>query len=274
MKFVRFRWILASLVLVMLTCGAKVRAQTITQSYEADKTLQRGMLVALNKANPKKVEAISTDRASELFGVVVGSNDSTIVISEAKQPVLVATSGRYQILVSTQNGSIKVGDDISVSSVAGIGMKTDNKQPTTIGKALEAFSGSTSKGYVTTATYKDGSNKDQKISIGRIYIDLSVAKKVAVASTSSDPIFLQRIAETVAGKQVATARLYASMVLLLAVLAVSGSIIYGAVRSGIISIGRNPLSKHLIIGSILQMVLVSFIVFFVGLIGVYLLLKL
>ncbi len=261
-------------LLAILWMATSVKAQTITQSYGADDTLQRGMLVALKKSDPQKVEAIARERAEDLFGVVVGSNDSTIVLSEDKQPVLVATTGRFQVLVSDQNGSVKSGDNIVVSSVKGIGMKADTTTPTTIGKALDDFSGSSSAGFVTSTKVKGADGQEITINIGRVGIDIAVGKNPRLTTKQNAPLVVQAIAENIAGKEIPVARVYASLVLLLAAFAVAGSVIYGSVRSGMISIGRNPLSRRLIIGGILQMVLVSFIVFFVGLIGVYLLLKL
>jgi hypothetical protein len=56
--------------------------------------------------------------------------------------------------------------------------------------------------------------------------------------------------------------------------AVSGSLIYSGIRSGMIAIGRNPLSKKSIVRGIIQVVIVGLIIFLVGVFGVYLLLKL
>jgi len=62
--------------------------------------------------------------------------------------------------------------------------------------------------------------------------------------------------------------------ILIIIAAISGSILYGGVRTTMVSIGRNPLAKASIMRGLAQVVLVSIIIFIIGLIGVYLLLKL
>ena len=56
--------------------------------------------------------------------------------------------------------------------------------------------------------------------------------------------------------------------------AIAGSLLYSGIRSSVISIGRNPLSKESITKSLLQIILTSIIIFLIGLFGVYLLLRL
>jgi hypothetical protein len=60
----------------------------------------------------------------------------------------------------------------------------------------------------------------------------------------------------------------------LAATVVAGSMLYAGVRSSMISIGRNPLSKQSIVKSMVQVIITSFMVFILGIFGVYLLLKL
>ena len=55
---------------------------------------------------------------------------------------------------------------------------------------------------------------------------------------------------------------------------IAGSLIYSAVRSSLIAIGRNPLSKKSIIRGLFQVVIIGLMVFLSGIFGVYLLLRL
>ena len=64
------------------------------------------------------------------------------------------------------------------------------------------------------------------------------------------------------------------MAVLFAAAAVSGALIYSGVRSGMIAIGRNPLSKKSILRGIVQVIIVAITIFLIGIFGVYLLLKL
>ncbi|QQS18685.1 hypothetical protein IPL68_01180 [Candidatus Saccharibacteria bacterium] len=54
----------------------------------------------------------------------------------------------------------------------------------------------------------------------------------------------------------------------------TGSLLYGGVRSSLVSIGRNPLAKKSILRGLIQVVILGLTVFVIGLIAIYLLLKL
>ena len=85
---------------------------------------------------------------------------------------------------------------------------------------------------------------------------------------------LRRASEAIAGKPVSPARVYISIIVLLAAAAIAGSLIYSAVRSSVIAIGRNPLSKRSIIRGLFQVVIIGILVFLSGVFGVYLILNL
>ena len=69
-------------------------------------------------------------------------------------------------------------------------------------------------------------------------------------------------------------RVYISLAVLFASASVAGALIYSGIRSGMIAIGRNPLSKKSIVRGMVQVVIVALIIFMAGIFGVYLLLKL
>jgi hypothetical protein len=52
------------------------------------------------------------------------------------------------------------------------------------------------------------------------------------------------------------------------------AIIYAGVRNGVISIGRNPMSKKSIFRALIETILTSLLILIVGMFAVYLLLKL
>jgi len=78
----------------------------------------------------------------------------------------------------------------------------------------------------------------------------------------------------VAERPVNPARLYLSAFLFITTIGVVGFMLYGGARSSMVAIGRNPLSKKVVMRGLLQVMLVSLIIFTVGMLGVYLLLKL
>ncbi len=208
-------------------------------------------------------------------GVIVAASDATVSLSNTGNngQVFVATFGHYDVLVSNQNGPIKSGDYITISSLAGIGMKVDNDQPTVVGKATAGFSGS---GQVAgTAKLKDSTGKLVSVSIGRIPVDISISHNpLQQLAANGLPSFLQHASQAVAGKPVDPTRVYIALFVLLVSSLVAGAILYSGVRGGLVAMGRNPMAKKIIVAGMIRVVLSGLIVFILGVFGVYLLLKL
>lgn len=250
-------------------------AQTLTQGYFVDETsvnLQNGMIIGLKENDANKIEAVNNSAPKRVHGVVVGSGDSAIVLSEEGQKIYVASAGKFSVLVSDQNGSIREGDLVTVSAVSGIGMKSDEFQEIVLGKAIEGFDPSQNK--LSEFTIKDSAGNDKKLAVGKIKVDIAIMKNPHLKSTASLPSFLRDASEYIAGKPVNPIRVYISLAVLIAAASVSGALIYSGVRSGMIAIGRNPLSKKSIVRGVLQVIIVAIIIFIIGIFGVYLLLKL
>jgi hypothetical protein len=260
-------------VVVVISIGSSALASSITSGYGANTDVQIGMIVGLVRGDSNKVEPINSDRTVEAIGVAVNNNDSPITLSGENQKVYVASSSKYAVLVSDQNGSIKEGDYITLSSLSGIGMKADEFQSVIIGQAAQEFNGRSSASYLSTTKVSNNKGKQRDINIGRIEVNIGIVKNPLVKNVTDAPELLQRAGKTIAGKSVTAPRLYIALTLLILVSAIASSVIYSSVRSGIISIGRNPLSKRLIIKGILQMVLIAFIIFIAGLFGVYLIIR-
>ncbi len=249
--------------------AAESITNSVTQSYEADEPLQRGIIVVIDESNANKVRPAKLEEIERVHGVVVNNNDAPVTLSIEGQQVFVATTGRYQILVSTENGPINVGDYVTLSSLQGVGMRGDEQRNKIVfGKALESFN-DTSEVITTT---KLG---ERDIALGRVMVDITVSKNPLLKGVEPNvPSFLKKAVETVAGKPVDALRAYVALAVFVLTVGISGTLMYGGVRSGIISIGRNPLSKKSIVRSIFQIVLVSLIVLMAGIFGVYLILRL
>lgn len=266
--------LVALLLLMVLSMANPLSAQTaFTQGYGADEALQRGMIVRLKEDDSTKVTALPYDQMDAMLGVVVNSNDAPVTLSAEGQKVFVATGGKYDVLVSDQNGEIEPGAYLTVSSYTGIGMVAGTKESLVVGRALDGFNGSDNVIGTSEVTLSDGTKK--KVNFTRISADISVSRNPKYG-TERQPIpeTLRKAAEEIAGKKVDTARVYLALAIFLICTIVAGTLMYGGVRSGIISIGRNPLSKKSIIKGMLQVVLFGLIIFILGLFGVYLLLKL
>jgi len=142
------------LALVFISSSVPVNAQTITQGYGSDSSIQRATIVSLVLDNAKKVEPTSLDNDERMHGVVVSQNDAPFTLSSEEEKTFVATKGRFEVFVSNENGPLQVGDFIAVSRVAGIGMKAQEFEPYIIGKAISSFDGET--GVLSNTTIEDG----------------------------------------------------------------------------------------------------------------------
>lgn len=250
-------------------------SQAVTHSFNADPGVQLGMIVKLKAKDNGTVEPLGQDSIKALLGVVVKPNDSTITLSPqaAKtQQVYVASNGHFMVLVSNQNGSIKPGDLITISALAGIGMKATESQSIVLGKAITAFNGTSN--VIGKVNLKDKTGKVIEASLGRISVAIDITHNPLASSTSDKvPEFLAKAAIGIANKQVSTARIYLGVVLIVVSAFVAANVVYSGVRSGMLAIGRNPLSRKSIFGSLVQTVIAGLIIFIVGILAVYLLLK-
>lgn len=258
---------LALVLLIFLSATGLSFAQAVTQGYSADSSVKRGMLVRIMESDSTRVEVVNNKTADKTHGVVVDANDAPVTLSAEGQKVFVATAGKYDVLVNDQNGPIRAGDYISVSAIEGIGMRVDDNQSVVIGKTLQEFDGKT--GIISSA--KIG---ERSVNIGRVQVDIQVARNPLQKPVSNLPEVMRRTAENIAGKPVNTPRIYLSLLVFLISTSISTSLLLGAIKNGLISIGRNPLSKKSIIRGMLQVVIVGLTIFVSGIFGVYLLLKL
>lgn len=252
-----------------------VANQAVTQGYSSNSPLQLGMIVKLDDKDPTKVEPLTQDSASQMQGVVVAANDASVTLSNDtnNNQVFVASFGHFDVLVSNQNGPIKSGDYISISSLAGVGMKADSTQSVVIGKAVGSFDGTSN--VQGTTTVKDDGGRNVTVSFGRIPVNISISHNPLQQEIDNNlPGFLRKASLFIANKPVSSVRVYISLVVLLVTTIIAGSLLYGGIRNGLIAIGRNPLAKKSITRNLLQVIFTSLIVFVLGLFAVYLLLRL
>jgi len=259
--------------LITISLSSPLSAQSVTQGYSSDKVLQRGTVVSLDGEDTSKVVAASKENQDRLHGVVVASNDSSFTLSNDSEKTFVATVGRFDMLVSTENDVIQPGDFLTISSINGIATKAGELDPYTVGKAIESYDGI--QGAISSAELNDSLGNTKTVSIGRILVDISVGSNPLLRPAESTlPEFLEQAAEAIANKPVSPVRVYIGIFIILASAGIAGSLLYSGTKSSMISIGRNPLSKKSISKSLMQIILSSIIIFLIGLFGVYLLLRL
>jgi len=265
--------LVALVALVAVSISGTLGAQSVTQGYGSDVQMQRGMIVQLKKSDTTKVELVSLDTIDQMHGVVVDANDAPVTLSNEGRKVFVATSSPFEVLVSDQNGPINAGDYVTISAIQGVGMRAGTKESLVIGRALSGFDGKSN--IVSTSEITDSDGNKKVVNLSRVNVDISVARNPLLKSEAPNvPEFLRKASEAVAGKPVAAIRIYLSVFVFTISTIAAASLLYAGVRNGLISIGRNPLSRKMIVKGMIQVILTGLIIFITGLFGVYLLLKL
>jgi len=272
--------VLAVIVIAASAVVLPVAAQTVgggsVQGYASDTLLDNGTIVQLTGKDANRVKIAKQAELQNMFGVVVDRNQLSVTLSsEALQnETFVAASGTYNVLVSTQGGSIASGDYVTLSSVNGVAMKAGTEEKTIFGRANGPFDG---KGITLgETTLKDvNGNTNQTVKLGSIPVTIDIKKNPNDKSTKSDlPDFLQRLGQQIAEKEVSPIRIYLSLGITLISILAAIAILYSGVRNGVISIGRNPMSRKSIFRALLEVILTSILILIIGLFAVYLLLRL
>jgi hypothetical protein len=253
----RLLWsgIAASLVLIAVCAPAGAASANISHAYHSDITIPNGSIVSIDPSQADFIQAGNTDNGSRLLGVVVASDDSLLAVDPGSGTVQVATSGNANVLVSTLNGNIKVGDQIAVSPFNGIGMKATPGSHV-IGLSQTAFNADSDGS--TTKQVKDRSGKTSSLHIG--FTRISIAIGTASTASSTEVSGLQKLAKSLTGHTVSTARVVIALVVAVIALAALITLIYASIYGSIISIGRNPLAKYAVfrtLSSVLGMALVT-----------------
>lgn len=246
------------------------------QGYGTDTPLDNGTIVQLSGTDPTQVKIATQADLANMFGVTVDRAQLLAVSSNEalKNEVFVAISGTYSVIVSNQAGPIVVGDYLTMSSVNGVLMKAGTEEKTVFGRATEAFDG---KGVTLgTTTLKDTTGKPSKtVVLGSIPVAIDIKHNPNDKTTKVNvPDWLERIGVAIAEKQVSPVRIYLSMIITGLSIITAIAMLYSGVRNGVISIGRNPMSKKSIFRALLQVILTSILILVIGLFAVYLLLKL
>ncbi len=279
LKLKRYWLSIVSLVVgVSLLGGAAMAASRapVTQSYDADSSIQKGMIVRLDATDKNKIDVVTQPESQHIYGVVVSANDAAISLTTdaTQQQAYVATYGTYNVLTSTQNGSVRPGDFISISNLDGVGMKADESQLAIIGRATGSFDGTSN--VVSTAELADQSGHKSKVSIGLVPVEIAVQNNPLHSAGLPSQLtqFLSQLGYAVGDKTVSPSRLYVALLLLLVTTVISSVLLFSAVRNTMVSVGRNPLARRAILRSLMQVVLTALIIFIIGIFAVYLLLKL
>jgi hypothetical protein len=254
--------------------AASVNNTSTVQGYGSDKALQVGTIVELS--GTAKVTPASLTKLDQIYGVTVDPHSLSITVSDESvaNEAYVATTGTYDVLVSSQGGPIKVGDYITVSSLDGVGMKASPDQSIVLGRATSEFDAKNN--VAGTTELKDTTGKVVKsVTLGIITVAVDIRHNPNEKSTKAEvPQWLQRVGEAVAEKPVGPLRIYLSIAITGISIVATIVMLSSGVKSSLVAIGRNPLSKKSIYRGLLEVIMTSLIVLIIGLFAVYLLLKL
>lgn len=217
--------------------NAELQAAAIAQSFDTEGAkVVEGALVSLKSGKPGVVELANTSNAHQLVGAV--GEKPLVELGGSSSAAQVVTSGVAVVLASDIEGEIKTGDKITASPISGVGMKASSGVMVVGTAQADLASAETTEHFIT-----DVNGNVHTVKVGLIPTQVDVAFYSETGDRSYVPAFLQEFANAVAGKQVATIRvLIAVLILLLAFVSIA-VLLYAAVKSSIISIGRNPLSE-------------------------------
>ncbi|MBP9827012.1 hypothetical protein KBC99_00865 [Candidatus Saccharibacteria bacterium] len=226
----------------------------VSQNYASDESIAIASLVSRKPDDGERVVQANSNNRPNIVGVVIDKSDSFVAYSSSQAGVAVATSGTVNINVSTVNGDIKVGDQLTASPVSGFAMKATGAGKV-VGRAVADFSKSTNGAQIRSIATEDGRSLD--VAIGIIPADIMITDWVG--QTGSQNVLvdgLTSFTSNVTGRTVSASNaILAALVLALAVL-VSGIILFTSVGSSIKSLGRNPLSHAVIRRSLAQVILI------------------
>lgn len=242
----------AATIIIGILFTAPVVADNIARSFNAKGRIEPGNVVALVAGDNTTVELAPGNESSRIFGVAIEKKDAPVTFEQPGQTIFVATGGTYEVSVSAENGTISPGDYLSMSSVDGIAAKTKLSQTFVIGRAAETY----------------GSSGTSKISA-----EIIPGRNPELRESTSVPFWLRQIVESLAGKSLSPARIYTALAIFVITSVIVLGLLWIGVQSGMIAIGRNPLSKHSIMQNLVQVIAAAMVVFASGLLGIYLLLR-
>ena len=246
------------------------------QGYAGSRPIDDGTIVQLTGEGAKTVEPATQEQMQNMFGVSVNPKLLSVRLSNERleNETFVAVSGTYDVLVSSEGGDVRSGDYLTMSSINGVAMKAGTDEPTVLGRAVGSFDGSDVS--LGKTTLRDDSGTELgSVNLGSVPVTIDIKRNPNEQSTEANlPEPLKRVGQAIAEKEVSPVRIYLSMAITAVSLVSAIVVLYAGVRNGVISIGRNPMSKKSIFRALAEVILTSFLIVIIGLFAVYLLLRL
>ncbi len=246
-----FIW--AVLVLYALNPVTAIAA-SIAQGYKSSLPLASGTVVSVKSGN--EVAATTEQNQKTVIGVALGSSEAIIDVQPHNSDIRIAINGEAPLVVSNVNGDIKAGDSLIISPLSGVAMKDsrDSQDTKYIAVANQDFSTKSKNAKTASITLKDGSK--QNVSVGLINAKLLLTNRTPVKNQN----ILMAAAEKLAGRPVSNVQILAATAVFIATFSLTGLLLQGSIKGAFISIGRNPLSKPMIIANLLKVLAVGLLI--------------
>ncbi|HSX35581.1 MAG TPA: hypothetical protein VLH84_01445 [Patescibacteria group bacterium] len=250
-KRFRVHFVALSVATLLVALGmSTLNAQgvsSIAQGFQTkDPNVVSGALVSLANGSPNTIELSTADKVEQMLGVA--GTKSLIELNDGTGTVQVVTSGNTQTLVSDINGTVKAGDRITASPIAGVGMKATTSS-LVIGTATQSLSS------VKTSARNITSNSDKSTAVKIGSVEVQVDRVFYQAPNDQGsflPSSVQSFANSVVGHEVAPVRIVLAGLMVVMLFVIVIVVLYSTVKSSIISIGRNPLSENAVHRSLLE----------------------
>jgi len=252
----------AVFAILVLTPAASFLAASITQGYRADSTLAIGTVVSIKRADNTGVEESTTENEGLLVGVVADSLASSIDLLPKASKVTVSNEGQASILVTDYSGTIKTGNRLIISPVAGIAMK-DTARATNakyLGIASEDFSSSSAQAKSISITNEKGVKKTYAAGLITATIQISTRDNSGLDTGN----YLTDVGSKIAGRPISLVQALAAAVVFTGAIILTGLIIYSSLRGSMIALGRNPLAKSSVLQGLSRIVALAIIILSVG----------
>ncbi len=255
-------------LIVIVFCAFSARADTVSQSYTASVNIPAGSLVALQQGSGSQIVPADSNNIENLLGVTIASQASLVNLNSNNGNTAVVTSGNALVLVSNINGDINKGDSLTASPIAGVAMKA-TAPGKIIGTATNSFSNAQATSRQNIVNKKGESSE---VALGQVSATILIGNFQNQPTLTNNGVIaaVQAVATSTTGKSISTARALLALLVLLIAVAISILILYTAVASSIRSIGRNPLSRHSILQSLIQVIIAVVIIMLSGFSIVYL----
>ncbi len=267
-----FNFSLIGLIGLILSCltWTLVYATAFTEGYQTTTDLSVGTVVSIAKNSNSQIEPTNPDNDSRLIGVIAPANSSIIDIQPLGSNIRVATSGDATLLVTDSAGDIKKGDNLIISSLAGIAMRDQANAIASkyLAVAKESFSSSSVGAQKVSVSLSNGGK--QTVSVGKIVATILISDRKSPIVTPKTNNFFTNLGKRIAGKDVSLLRMIVSIIVLLTAFSITGWLLNASVKGSFNSLGRNPLAKISIMTSLMRIIALSIFIFGIGISLAYL----